>query len=60
MLLFAGWGRSRPHQWRDAIGRAHHRSSDFANVSPVGGVLLGGGRQRLEVAVDVDVAAGTL
>jgi transglutaminase-like putative cysteine protease len=29
---------------------------DFADVSPVGGVLLGGGRQRLEVAVDVAVA----
>jgi transglutaminase-like putative cysteine protease len=35
-----------------AVGR------DFADVSPVGGVLLGGGRQRLEVAVDV--AVGTL
>jgi transglutaminase-like putative cysteine protease len=29
---------------------------DFADVSPVSGVLLGGGRQRLEVAVDVAVA----
>ena len=35
-----------------AVGR------DFADVSPVSGVLLGGGRQRLEVAVDVAVAAG--
>jgi transglutaminase-like putative cysteine protease len=33
-----------------AVGR------DFADVSPVSGVLLGGGRQRLEVAVDVAVA----
>jgi transglutaminase-like putative cysteine protease len=29
---------------------------DFADVSPVSGVLLGGGRQRLEVSVDVAVA----
>jgi transglutaminase-like putative cysteine protease len=29
---------------------------DFADVSPVSGVLLGGGRQRLDVAVDVAVA----
>jgi transglutaminase-like putative cysteine protease len=29
---------------------------DFADVSPVSGVLLGGGRQKIDVAVDVTVA----
>jgi len=32
---------------------------DFADVSPISGVLLGGGRQRIDVAVDVGAAAQT-
>jgi transglutaminase-like putative cysteine protease len=33
-----------------ALGR------DYDDVSPVSGVLLGGGRQRIDVAVDVALA----